>query len=96
MEASDIRFNFLDVFIIETLSKYALSISRFVVSLVTSVSSPPITPAKAMGLSSATIIKSFFVSFRFWLSKVKSSSESCANLTEMLPKSLSLSKACRG
>ena len=65
IDASDIKLSFLEVFITETLSKYALSIIKFFVSSVTSVSKPPITPAKAIGLSSETIIRSSSDSFRF-------------------------------
>ena len=90
------RFSFLEVFIIETLSKYALSINKFFVSSVTSVSKPPITPARATGLSSSVIINDEESSFLCWLSSVKICSPSFANRTDTVPNNLSLSKACRG
>ena len=96
MDASDIKFNFLEVFIMDTLSKYALSIRRFVVVSDTSVSNPPITPAKAIGLSLSVITRSFESNFLTCESSVVICSLFLAFLTDIVPNNLSLSKACNG
>ena len=88
-----------DVFLIVSGLKTALSNTRLVVELVTSVESPPITPAKQIALLSSfssEITISVFFKFLSILSNVTSFSSSVAFLTIIFFPNLSLSKACSG
>jgi hypothetical protein len=78
-------------------SKFAASSSTEVVVSVTSVSSPPMIPAKAIAPSASAMTRSAGSSLRRLPSRLSNSSPARARRTMILPpRSVSKSKACSG
>ena len=78
-------------------SKLAASRRMFVVLSRTSVSSPPMIPAKAIAPSASAMTRSSGSSFRGFPSRVVNSSPLRARRTTIFPpRSVSKSKACSG
>jgi hypothetical protein len=82
---------------IPTGSKFAASSRMSAVSSLSSVSSPPMIPARATPRSASAITRSDGSSFRSSPSSVRSSSPGSARRTTIRPlASLAWSNACRG
>ena len=95
-EASEPKIWFLELRAIDIGSKWAASSVIATVNSLTSLSSPPIVPARARTFLSSVIRRLSLASFRLTLSSVTNSVNLPALATLKVPDIFALSKACSG
>ena len=95
-EASELRIWLLELRAIDIGSKWAASKVMPTVNSLTSLSSPPIVPARASTFLSSVIRRLSLASFLLTLSRVINSVNFPALATLKVPEILALSKACSG